>query len=815
MSATQQVRSPWSQRLGMASLVLIGSTGAVSANQVDLSYQQPAQEIIDIVDAAPSPGASVSPGGQYLLVQNYPALPTIEDLASAEYRLAGIRINPANNAVSQSRYIESLSLLNIDDGSTTDIQGLPQDTKIINTSWSPNGDYVAVLDMQPEGVHLYRVDAHTGEASRWSDVQVNTVWNTRIQWQNDSEAVYLAAVAPDRGAQPEAGKAPKGPVITESRGRTAPSRTYQDLLQNSHDEALFDYYFSSQIARISLDNEVEYLGDTGVYNSFSLSPDNQYLLVTELNSPYSYAVPHFRFARTTTVWDNSGNALYEVVEQSLADDLPISFDAVVAERRRISWRNDAPATLVWAQAADGGDPRNDSEYRDHVYQLSAPFEAEPTHLLSLESRFSRLAAADGENAIVYERWWSSREERAWHVDPSGQRAAQLMWERSWQDRYNDPGSPMMTRDERGRSVVYLQDGKILLSGAGASDEGDRPFIDRYELASGESERLWRSQAPYYERALSLLDADQLVFLTQREAVDQPADFYKRDLTQNELTALTETDHPMPHTQGISRELVHYEREDGLPMSATLFLPDGYDKEHDGPLPTIVWAYPREYRSNADAAQVSGSPYEFNRISYWRPQFLATQGYAVFDNATMPIVGEGDAKPNDTFIDQLIMNSKAVINAGAELGVTDPERVALGGHSYGAFMTANVLAHSDLFKAGVARSGAYNRSLTPFGFQREERTVWDDPQLYLTMSPFFQAQQIKTPLLLIHGAEDNNSGTFPMQSERLYQAVKGLGGTSRLVMLPHESHGYRARESVLHMLWETVEWLDEFVKNSEE
>lgn len=814
MSATQQVRSPWSQRLYMASLVFIGSSGAVSANQVDLSYQQPAQEIIDIVDAAPSPGASVSPGGQYLLVQNYPALPTIEDLAAAEYHLAGIRINPANNAVSQSRYIESLSLLNIDDGSTTAVQGLPENSKIINTSWSPSGDYVAVLDMQPEGVYLYRVDAHTGEASQWSDVQVNTVWNTRIQWQNDSEAVYLAAVAPDRGPEPEAGKAPKGPVITESRGRTAPSRTYQDLLQNSYDETLFDYYFSSQIARVSLDNEVEYLGDTGVYNSFSLSPDSQYLLVTELNSPYSYAVPHFRFARTTTVWDNHGNEVYEVVDQSLADNLPISFDAVVAERRSISWRNDAASTLVWAEAADGGDPRNDSEYRDHVYQLSAPFTAEPTHLIALESRFSRLAAADEEHAIVYERWWSSREERAWHVDPSGQRDTKLMWERSWQDRYNDPGSPMMTRDERGRSVVYLQDGKVLLSGAGASDEGDRPFIDRYDLASGESERLWRSQAPYYERALSLLDADQLAFLTQRESVDEPADFYKRDLSNDTLTALTDTAHPMPHTQGISRELVHYEREDGLPMSATLFLPDGYDKERDGPLPTIVWAYPREYRSNADAAQVSGSPYEFNRISYWRPQFLATQGYAVFDNATMPIVGEGDAKPNDTFIEQLIMNSKAVINAGAELGVTDPERVALGGHSYGAFMTANVLAHSDLFKAGVARSGAYNRSLTPFGFQREERTVWDDPQLYLTMSPFFQAQQIKTPLLLIHGAEDNNSGTFPMQSERLYQAVKGLGGTSRLVMLPHESHGYRARESVLHMLWETVEWLDEFVKNSE-
>jgi dipeptidyl aminopeptidase/acylaminoacyl peptidase len=249
------------------------------------------------------------------------------------------------------------------------------------------------------------------------------------------------------------------------------------------------------------------------------------------------------------------------------------------------------------------------------------------------------------------------------------------------------------------------------------------------------------------------------------------------------------------------------------MSATLYLPAGYEAERDGPLPGIVWAYPREYRSAAAAAQVSGSPYKFNRISYWAPQFLATQGYAVFDSATMPIVGEGDALPNDTFIEQLILNGQAVIKTGVERGVLDADRVAIGGHSYGAFMTANILAHSDLFKAGIARSGAYNRSLTPFGFQREERTVWDDADLYVRMSPFFHADKINEPLLMIHGMNDNNSGTFPLQSERLYQAIKGLGGTTRLVMLPLESHGYRARESVLHMLWETVNWLDEFVKNS--
>lgn len=789
---------------------------SVQANQVDIPYQQPAQAVIDIVDAAPSPGASVGPGGNYLLVQHYPALPSIEDLASAEYRLAGRRINPNNNTVSQNRYIAGLELVDTTSGENRKVTGLPSNARIIGTTWAPSGDYIAALNMHADGVDLYRISVASGEAQQWSDVQVNAVWNTSIHWQHDSQGVYVMAVDPERGSEPQAGVAPKGPVITESRGRTAPARTYQDLLGNSHDETLFDYYFSSKIAHVDLQGEVTYIGETGVYNTFSLSPDNNYLLVTELQRPYSYAVPQSRFARSTDVWTTQGEPVFNVAEQGLADNLPISFDAVIAEPRSISWRNDADATVVWAQAADEGDPRNDSEYRDYVYQLAAPFnQAEPELLASLQSRFSGLLAGDDQNAIIFERWWSSREERAWHIDPSGARDSQLLWERSWQDRYNDPGTPMLTRDERGRSVLLMQDGHILLNGDGASDEGDRPFVDRMHLASGETERLWRSEAPYYERALSVLDTTSMTLLTQRESVNEPADFYRRNLSDASLTALTQTPHPMPDTQGISRELIHYTREDGLPMSATLFLPAGYDKERDGLLPGIIWAYPREYRSASDAAQVSGSPYEFNRISYWRPQFLATQGYAVLDNATMPIVGEGDALPNDTFIEQLILNSKAAIGAGADLGVMDPNRVALGGHSYGAFMTANVLAHSDLFKAGIARSGAYNRSLTPFGFQREERTVWDDPQLYLTMSPFFQAHQITTPLLLIHGAEDNNSGTFPMQSERFYQAIKGLGGTSRLVMLPHESHGYQARESVLHMLWETVEWLDEFVKNAAE
>jgi len=804
--------------LMIASAASLAVCATATAESVNISYQEPAQEIIDIVDAAPSPGASLGPDGNTLLLLDYPALPVIADLAAPEYRLAGRRINPDNHTVSQTRYISGLSFMDISAQEAQSVSGLPAEPRIISVSWSPDGEHIAFLQQEQQEVQLWRINVADASASQWSNQPVNAVWGASIEWTEDSRSVYVSLVDPAQGDKPVASNIPAGPVITESRGRTAPARTYQDLLEDSYDEALFEYYFASQLARITLDGSVIHVGQPGIYNSFDLSPDSNYLLVTELTPPWSYAVPHFRFARTTSVWTRTGDVAHVVAEQPLADNLPIAFDAVVDSPRSIRWRNDADATLVWAEAADGGDPRVETDVRDRVFQLAAPFDEEPTHLLDLSKRYSRILAADGDTALVWERWWADRDEKLWLVSPDGDAEPRLVWERSWEDRYNDPGSPMTVRNADNRRVLYYENGNILLTGQGASDEGDRPFIDLRELETGETERLWRSESPYFEQVRTLVDADTMTFLTQRESVDQPADFYLRTLPvdgqEGSLVALTETPHPMPHTKDITRELIHYEREDGLAMSATLYLPAGYNKETDGPLPTIIWAYPREFRSSAAAAQVSGSPYEFNRISYWRPQFLATQGYAVLDNATMPIVGEGEQKPNDTFIEQLIMNSKAVIGAGVERGVTDPNRVALGGHSYGAFMTANVLAHSDLFQAGIARSGAFNRSLTPFGFQREERTVWDDTDLYVRMSPFFAADQIKTPLLLIHGAEDNNSGTFPLQSERLYHAVKGLGGTTRLVMLPLESHGYRARESVLHMLWETVEWLDEFVKNAE-
>lgn len=795
-------------------LILLGAAlclnGYAHSTAVDIGYQQPVQDVIDIVDAAPTPGASVSPDGKTLLSLTYPALPELADLAAPEYRLAGVRFNPVNSSPALPRYISALQLIDLASTKTRSIKGLPANLKATNLTWSPDSRYLAFIQLEEQQASLWRIDIAKAKATQWSKSRLNAIWGSALQWSADSQAIFALTVPVKRGAEPVAAKVPTGPVVTEARGRTAPARTYQDLLKDKHDEVLFSYYFTSQLVKISLQNKVVAIGKPALFRRVAVSPDNQFILVTRLMAPFSYAVPVSRFAYNSEVWSAKGKLVYQVAQQPVADNLPIAFDAVPTGRRDINWRPDQAATLYWAQATDGGDPAQPATVRDQLFQLAAPFSAEPKKLLDLSFRFSRLLAAADGTLMVWENWWQDRLEKVWRLVPD--QSGSILWQRSSEDRYNAPGSPLTTIAANGQRLLKLEQGHIYLTSVGASPEGNRPFIDKMILATGETERLWRSEAPFYEYPYTLLPSGNL--LTQRESADLPPDFYLRNLATGELTALTHTPHPMPQTQGISRELINYKRADGIPMSATLLLPAGYQAERDGPLPTMIWAYPREFRSAAAAGQVSNSPYRFNRISYWTPQFLATQGYAVLDNATMPIVGEGDNEPNDTFIQQLVMNAEAAIAAGVSRKVTDPNRVAVGGHSYGAFMTAHLLAHTKLFKAGIARSGAYNRSLTPFGFQREQRTLWDDTELYTKMSPFFHAEKITTPLLLIHGTDDNNSGTFPMQSERLYQAVKGLGGTTRLVMLPLESHGYRARESVLHMLWESMAWLDEFVKNAE-
>lgn len=442
-------------------------------------------------------------------------------------------------------------------------------------------------------------------------------------------------------------------------------------------------------------------------------------------------------------------------------------------------------------------------------------DAQPKELFKTKKRFGGITWGTKEIAVFYEQMFADRKIRINKFN-SITGAVDSLFERSSNDAYSDIGFPLTQRNQYNRQTLILLNGKeLLLRSQGSSPEGDMPFIQTFDITNGKKKILWRSVAPYYETVVDVIDAANGVFLTSRESPTEAANYYIRN-TKKKIApvAITNFKNPYAQLEGIAKQKISYKRDDGINLTGDLYLPKGYDAKKDGKLPVIIWAYPREYKSADDAAQVRGSKYTFTRISGGSPIFWVTQGYAVLDNAEMPIVGEGGKEPNDNFIPQLHLNAHAAIKKLWDMGVGDSNRIAVGGHSYGAFMTANLVAHTKLFKAGIARSGAYNRTLTPFGFQAEERTYWEAPEVYHQMSPFTYAHQIKTPLLMVHGEMDNNSGTFPIQSERLYNAIKGHGGTVRYVVLPYESHGYAAKENILHLLWEQNQWLDKWVKNAD-
>lgn len=778
-------------------------------------YQEPSQAMINLVDGAVTPSISISPDGEHMLLLHRPGRPSIVEIAQPELRLAGMRINPRTNGPSRQNSLNGITIRNIANGKDKAVTGLPESPRISDVKWAPNSKMIAFLVTKETGIELWKADIKSGKAQRVSDIKVNDTYGAPYVWHRDSKGFLVQTVPQNRGKAPEKSPIPDGPVVEETTGKATPARTYQDLLANPHDEELFDYYFTSQLMNITLKGKASKVAEPGIYKSISISPDGKYILVSEIHKPYSYRVPASRFPNTIKVLDRKGAFVYELADLPLADQIPIGFSSTYEGPRSVRWRADKPATLVWVEALDGGDQYREAEKRDRVLMLDAPFDKSPTKIIDLSLRYSGISWSGEGFALVNEYWRSDRTTRTWLVKPDDG-TIKLIFDRSTEDRYTDPGSPEYTYSKFGTRVLHTLEGgkKILMTGQGYSPEGNRPFLSALDLETKETTEYWRSQAPYYEYVVTVLDENAKKIITRRESVKEQPNYFIRDLESGELKQLTFFEHPTPELKDVTKEFITYKRADGVQLSATVYLPPGYNKDRDGKLPTLIWAYPREFKSADAASQVTTSPYRFTSLGYWGPHFMLTEGYAVVEGAAMPIIGEGDEEPNDTFVEQLVANAQAIVDKLDEMGVGDPERMAIGGHSYGAFMTANLLAHSDLFRAGIARSGAYNRSLTPFGFQAEPRTFWEAPEIYFTMSPFMNADKINEPLLLIHGEADNNSGTFPIQSKRLYAAISGLGGTARLVMLPHESHGYAARESLLHMLYEQTNWLNKYVRDAE-
>ncbi|MGB0839313.1 MAG: prolyl oligopeptidase family serine peptidase [Chitinophagales bacterium] len=780
------------------------------------SYQLPPQSIIDLVDAKRSPGILMSPNGAYILLTERPSLPSIELLARPELKLAGIRLNPRTNGRTQHAFTAQIRLktVNHEGGEHTEkvVSHLPPNAQLSQITWSPDNQKVAFCHTTADHIQLWYFNILDCQAKQLTSLAINSFFQSKsFVWTPDSQALTFKAVVQNRETAPEKPLKPKGPVVMESDGEAVANRTYQDLLKDEYDEALFSYYATSQIYTIDLDNNLTSLGKAGLFLNVAWSPNGTYLLTQELTTPFSYAVPYARFPKTIQVWNKNGQVVKQLAHLPLAENIPTAFGSVRKGKRNILWRSDVPASLSWVEAQDDGDASKETPIRDCVFCLAAPFDQTPRKILDLPMRFNSIDWGNGQRAIVYHYWWKTRQIAADFFAPDApEQGLDNIYIRSFEDRYTAPGNFLTAPNNSGTRQLVEKDGQLFLIGEGASPEGNRPFIDSFDIATKTTKRLWRSEAPHYERPYKLLGKDLQKVLTTKETLDSPMNLFIRDLNTTTTQAITHFPHPYPSLKQLRRELIHYEREDGVKLTATLYCPPHYDSEKDGRLPVLLWAYPKEFKSAKLAGQVKDSPFQFTYLGFTSPLLFLAQGYAILYHPDMPIIGENEEEPNDTYLEQLVSNAQAAIDKVVDMGVADRTKIAVGGHSYGAFMTANLMAHSDLFAAGIARSGAYNRTLTPFGFQAEERDLWQAPEMYLKMSPFMNADRIKKPLLLLHGDSDSNSGTYPMQSERFYNALKSQGATVRLVMLPHESHGYFAKESVMHTLWEMNQWMEKYV-----
>ncbi len=772
-------------------------------------YMQAPEPINRILAAPRAPWLWMSPRGDCALEVSQADAPSIQDIAFHSIDVAGLRIDPRNNGPADASYIDALELIDLTDASRRGV-ALPTG-RVDDLRWNVEGDQFAFTLTTVEGIELWSCNTGDLRPVRVVGPQLNAALGTPYDWLPGRKGFLVKLVPEGRGMPPHEA-AVQGPLIEESAQKQAAGRTWQNLLVTQYDEDLFVYYATSQMAYVSLKGKIERLGEPAIFDEITPSPDGSLLLVREMPPPYPRQNPLWQFPLTIDVRDLKGSRRFLLAELPLADTVPLAFGSVRTGRRDAEWRDDKAAELVWVEALDGGDAGAEAEFRDAVYHLSAPFEGEARLLAKTGYRYYGIQWGDENHALLSEGWYKTRQRRDWFLDPaSGD--TRLLRERNMEDAYADPGSPETRRNQYGRHVLLLgQGGKSLYySGRGASPEGVYPFLDRYDLETGDTKRLWQCEDPYYTRVMSLLNDDPQRLLIHRQSKQDPPNYFIMDMRSGTELQLTFYVDPAPELDGIQREIVRYMRSDSLELSGTLYTPPGYDSERDGPLPTILWVYPQEFRSKEAAGQVTTAENTFFRPRGLSITFLLTQGYAVLGDPAMPIIGEGEAEPNDTYIEQLVASAEAAVDYLVSRGVSQPGHLGIGGHSYGAFTTANLLAHTDLFACGIARSGAYNRSLTPFGFQGEERNYWEAQSTYQSMSPFNYADRINEPLLMIHGTDDDNSGTFPIQSERLFDAIKGLGGTVRLVKLPWEGHAYRANESVTHVQWEMVNWCDKWLK----
>lgn len=780
-----------------------------------MPFSLPDSDVVSIIDAPPAPLAVASPDEQFIVLLSYQPHPPVALLARPSVKLAGLRIDPALGARQRTRRFTGLSLLRIADAAVRDLS-LPAGAQVSLPVFAPDGTRFAFMVDEPDGIGVWVADTGTdADPVQVPGLRVRDVLGGEppgvggtIAWSRDgSRLLVLGAVEPPAADPPAADPPVVEPRVDESIGKKTQMATFQDLLKTAADEARFEALATSVPLRVDpVTGAAEPLGPPGLYQYVDDSPDGRYLLIYRLRRPFSFRVPYGYFARRIEVWTAAGQPVAVVADQPVSDEVPMF--GVPVGPRSVSWAERSPAKLLWTEALDGGDPMAPAEHRDVIMSLTAPFDAEPQLALRIQHRclgWSDLDATD--TILLTEHDRDRRWVRIWHYDLAEPERNRVLFDLAEDDAYGDPGDPMMRLHQDGSRTVRQVGQEMFLRGDGATPDGDRPFLDRYNLETGETTRLFHSPADAHESVFCFAGDNAGGLVVWHQSKTEPPNLLVR--TSAGTRRLTDWPDPHPVITGMEKRVMLTDRGDGVQLSGMLHLPPGYQPDRDGRLPLVIWAYPLDYGDAGTAGQVRVTSTRFTRLNSGDPAWFVLRGYAVLANATMPVIGDPETK-NDTYIEQITAAAAAHVKAVTECGVADPARIAVGGHSYGAFMTANLLAHTDLFAAGIARSGAYNRTLTPFGFQSERRSFWEVPDVYDQVSPFRYADKISAPILLVHGEQDANSGTFPVQSERLFQAIQGTGGTARLVVLPFESHGYIARESVLHVLAEQFDWLDRWL-----
>ncbi|MEN0061258.1 MAG: prolyl oligopeptidase family serine peptidase [Myxococcota bacterium] len=795
-------------------LSLLLSTSAVATE-----WQSPPQEVLDVLHAPSLPWVWSSPPGDHLLLADPVTYPPLSEYAAGWHELAGIRVKPGLGLRHGRQGATSPRLVEVNTGAEQALD-LPDGAEVHSVAWTVDGTQFALTVEHADHVRLWVGDV-TGTLKEIPDLVLNPTMGGAVSWMPDQERLLILSV-PERGAEPAPPPIPAGPEVLEGRGDTARS-TYEsrNLLVTAHDDALFDYYATSQL--IVLDPRKDKrtaLGDPAVFATAEPSPDGKYVLVERLVGPWSHAVPWWRFASEIEVWNKRGKRIATVASLPVADEVPIQ--GVAEGPRAVSWRATAPHTLYWVEALDGGDPMAEARYRDRLMRLEAPFKRNPRQVWKAKHRIISSGGwtEDGSTLMITERE-RMRRWRYTHLLNVDTGKARAWFDLNEKDRYQSPGRPRYRPLDNGQWVLRQKGNAVYFSGAGATAQGDRPFLDLRDMKTGKVERLFRADAERFETFTAFAGGEDR-FIIRSESPTEVPNYHLATLTERieaeageaswaqERTPVTRFTDPTPQLRQIQKRIVKYEREDGVPLSFQLYLPPGYQEGEK--LPTVVYAYPLEYSDPSTAGQVRGSSNRFERMGGASHMFFLLQGYAVLHRTAMPMVGDPETV-YDTFVDQLVADAEAAVAKAIEIGVADPERIGVVGHSHGGLMVANLLAHTDLFKAGIARSGSYNKTTQPFGFQSERRTLFEARDTYIQVSPTFFADQVDEPVLVIHGGADSNPGTLTFQSEVFFEAVRGSGGTARLVLLPFEDHGYRARESIEHVLWEQLRWFDEHVKGS--